>query len=446
MTLVAGSLQALQEPDRSGLGQAEFKVEELTIENEYREPRELPAQASANAQADLAALGPVAKGHVDMRGGRWASLLLSEPLVPGKGKGNGLQWANLGRGAPKNEAELAAAAGRAFKDYLEANDHPLRIDLDELPDPGKVAVHHDGAIIQIYMPRVYEGIRVRGSHITATINHGNLTLFGADNWGDINVSTAPGITQSAALKAVQAHVDPYPVDGEWGKSELVLVPVARGRNPKQVTVGQGFDYRLAWVVRPAFDGDQRRFEALVDAETGQLLSFEDTNQYAEAMGGVYPKTNDGVGEDGTEQPGWPMPWMQVGTAVTDTGGNYNLTGSQTATFFGPYVNMADNCGTDSLTQSGGIDWGTSGGTDCTTPGFGGAGNTHASRSGFYELNRIKEMARSHLPTNTWLQGRLTANMNINDTCNAFWNGSTVNFYRSGGGCANTGEIAAVLLS
>src|SRR5690606_10591918 len=29
------------------------------------------------------------------------------------------------------------------------------------------------------------------------------------------------------------------------------------------------------------------------------------------------------------------------------------------------------------------------------------------------------------------------------TCNAFWNGSTVNFYREGGGCANTGEIAAV---
>ena len=36
-------------------------------------------------------------------------------------------------------------------------------------------------------------------------------------------------------------------------------------------------------------------------------------------------------------------------------------------------------------------------------------------------------------------------MNINSTCNAFWNGTTVNFYRSGGGCSNTGEIAAVFL-
>ena len=34
-------------------------------------------------------------------------------------------------------------------------------------------------------------------------------------------------------------------------------------------------------------------------------------------------------------------------------------------------------------------------------------------------------------------------MNINQTCNAFWGGGTVNFYRSGGGCFNTGEIAGV---
>ena len=35
-----------------------------------------------------------------------------------------------------------------------------------------------------------------------------------------------------------------------------------------------------------------------------------------------------------------------------------------------------------------------------TPGVGGAGNTHASRTGFYELNQLKEMARGQLPTNT----------------------------------------------
>jgi hypothetical protein len=40
-------------------------------------------------------------------------------------------------------------------------------------------------------------------------------------------------------------------------------------------------------------------------------------------------------------------------------------------------------------------------------------------------------------------GKLTANVNINSSCNAFWNGG-INFYRSGGSCANTGELSAVL--
>ena len=87
---------------------------------------------------------------------------------------------------------------------------------------------------------------------------------------------------------------------------------------------------------------------------------------------------------------------------------------------------------------------TSGGTDCTTPGTGGGGNTHASRTQFYHLNRAKEVGRGWL-NRPWLNEQLTANVNIADTCNAYWNGSTVNFFRSGGGCGNTGEIAAVSL-
>jgi hypothetical protein len=47
-----------------------------------------------------------------------------------------------------------------------------------------------------------------------------------------------------------------------------------------------------------------------------------------------------------------------------------------------------------------------------------------------------------LPSNTWLQGRLIANTNIDNSCNAYWNGS-VNFYRKGGNCGNTGEIAGI---
>ncbi len=109
--------------------------------------------------------------------------------------------------------------------------------------------------------------------------------------------------------------------------------------------------------------------------------------------------------------------------------------------------MSDNCGSISLanTTDGNLAFGASAGTDCVTPGVGGAGNTHASRSGFYHLTRINQKARTFFPSNTWLQGKVTANMNIVATCNASWNGTSLNFYRSGGGCSNTGEIAAVFL-
>ncbi len=36
-------------------------------------------------------------------------------------------------------------------------------------------------------------------------------------------------------------------------------------------------------------------------------------------------------------------------------------------------------------------------------------------------------------------------MNLNQTCNAYWDGSAVNFFKSGGGCSNTGELPTVFL-
>jgi hypothetical protein len=61
------------------------------------------------------------------------------------------------------------------------------------------------------------------------------------------------------------------------------------------------------------------------------------------------------------------------------------------------------------------------------------------------MNKLIDEARGCLASYTWLQYTLTSNMNLNLTCNAFYQPAdgTVNFYRSGGGCRNTGEIAAV---
>jgi hypothetical protein len=450
LTLVAaGQISAVEVPEWTGVGEKEFRHSDLDFGTAFKVPAELPEQAALRAAADLAALGvPAERGRLDIRSGRWASITPARPLVPGKGVGNGLTWEDLGRPAPASDAELRGAAGQAFRGYLQNNSTPLRIDVGELAGPGHVSAHREGTVVQIHVPRVFNGLPVRGSYLSAVINHGNLVLFGSNNWGDIQVSTEPGIFADEALVVVQAHVEPFTITGAWGKRELMVVPMARDDDVKRIPVGQGYNHRLAWVIRPSFEADLGRYEALVDAHSGQLLSFEDTNRYAEVKGGVYPVSNDGIAPDGVEQPGWPMPFDNIsttaGTVTSDSGGNFTAaSGSRTSNLSGQYVRINDNCGAISLTTTGDIDFGTSGGDDCVTPGFGGAGNTHASRTGFHELNRIIEMGRSHLPSNSWLQQQLTSNMNINLTCNAFWGGGTVNFYRSGGGCFNTGEIAGV---
>lgn len=139
----------------------------------------------------------------------------------------------------------------------------------------------------------------------------------------------------------------------------------KGADDDTASFGDGYTYSLVWKICPIFVGQQQEImEGFVDAHTSQVYSFVDKVDYFNAVGSVYPTTNDGQAPDGVVQEDWPMPFMEVGNEVTTTGGNYFNSGVQTARFYGPYVNMADNCGTDSLSGDGGIDWQTSGGTDC----------------------------------------------------------------------------------
>jgi hypothetical protein len=123
----------------------------------------------------------------------------------------------------------------------------------------------------------------------------------------------------------------------------------------------------------------------------------------------------------------------------------DATGSITTTLSGQFVNISDSCGSVNNSGSGGIDLGGANGDHDCTNGGGSSGNTASSRSAFYELNKLIEMGRGWLPNNNWLNQTITANVNLNSTCNAFYSSfsGTINFYRSGGGCRNTGEIAGV---
>jgi hypothetical protein len=450
LALVAAvtTIAAAAVPDASPLEPKAFRHPALRVPALERPVAELEALAPS-LRSELAGLGAALDlGFLDWRADRWGTLVLSVPLLPGSGTGNDLDW---GGPKPRDGAELQQRAWEAVRGYLQAHQEQLRVDLAQLP-AARVGIFDAGNLIQVHAARVVRGIPVRESGVSAVLSHGNLVLLGLERWGDVDAPTAPVLAAGDARARVAEHLQPFRVASYREQEQLEIVALARGEDASTVVRGHGYDYRLAWVSKPDVPGDAGSWEALVDATSGELLAFEDKNQYAvrRVVGGVYPGANDQVPPDGVEQPGWPMPFTNVAgsgpTLFTSSGGivpGCVDTQAQT-TLAGQYVRILDVCGPINEASTNDIDLGVSGGTDCTVPPGHSAGDTHASRTSFYELNRIKEQGRGYLPGNAWLGAQLTINVNMIPDCLVFWNGSTLNFYRSSGPCKNTGENPSLL--
>jgi Zn-dependent metalloprotease len=373
------------------------------------------------------------------------------PLLPGRG--NKLALADLKlahEGGPRVadvEAKLRAFLGE-FPELLNVSGFDLRLDARSTVNAGD-----DKQLWSVEFQQFHRGVPVEGAKVYFRINNGNIVQLGADRVAEVRTGAKPKIDRAAALAAV-VHALGFQVDEIkeiLNPGTLSFVPaLTAGEQPAQKyegAAGGGYRHLLVWEVKFRRAGDPVTWQAKVDARNGQILSIVDANDYvaAQVSGGIYPVTNS------DPEVVRPLPFTNVTNStakVTDAAGNYDYSGgTATATLNGKYIKMVDTCGAISLADSatGNIAFGSSAGTDCTTPGSGGAGNTHASRTGYYHLTNINRKAAGFLPGNAWLNGTVTANMNVNSTCNAFWDGSTVNFYRSGGGCSNTGEIAAVFL-
>jgi Zn-dependent metalloprotease len=381
-------------------------------------------------------------------------------MIPGNGYGNTLKLADLSNrlGRPVNNV-TAKVVAELIRGFLKENKATFRIDLSQLGKIQAVRVADD--LWHINIPQVVRGVAVRDGRVAATINHGNLVTIGTEGWGNVKISTIPKITAAQALDIGFKYAGgKQSNDLMWRDAQLELMPVAPAKFQSGEAfvgpVGEGLSHRLVWTFGFERAPELARWEVIVDAHSGEILALQDKNQYVnkKITGGVYPITSTGICPSaefcGVMQSDYPMPWANTGLAApnnfTNGAGVYNYTsGTVTTTLIGRYVRISDACGAISQSSTTGdiLMGGTNNQHDCTVPAGTSAGNTAASRSAFYEVNKIAELARGWLPTNTWLQNQLTANVNINQTCNGFWNGSTINFYRSGGGCRNTGELAGV---
>jgi hypothetical protein len=364
------------------------------------------------------------------------------------GRGNSLTNANISSVLAGRTKPDMAVLDTIARNYMKNVAGLMGIDPATLVlNPGRSG-QPAGHVWFVDYDLVLGGMTVEGARVVFRVNNGNLIQFGTENIPVVGTAVPSGkLSQSQALAAVSKFVGGFSVSDSFrdnGSQHLLPANIPNNGFADGFKFGAGRGLVKVWQFIFHRDGVMGTWRVRVDATTGEVLELSDVNEYAQVSGGTYlnsPTTGAEVVR--------PTPFANVSSGgFSNSGGVYNFTsGTVTSTMSGQFVKITDTCGAISQASdaSGNIAFGTSTGTDCVTPGHGGAGNTHASREQFYQVNRIKEVVKGWLPANTWLNTVLTVNVNLNQTCNAYWNGSTLNFFKSGGGCANTGEIAGVSL-
>lgn len=186
---------------------------------------------------------------------------------------------------------------------------------------------------------------------------------------------------------------------------------------------------------------------LVDAADGSVLYSESLIYHADVTGTVTGKATQGFGAEmcaGEVATGLPYVELtsSAGTHTTDVNGNFTIPWPNptslavTSTIDGTYFFCASATGGDlSLTT----DIPSGGSTTFVHNDANNIEDQRAQVNAYLHANIVRDYVLSAAPSYPTIstQSDFPVNVNLNSTCNAFYEASTINFYHSGGGCPNT---------
>jgi hypothetical protein len=293
-------------------------------------------------------------------------------------------------------------------------------------DPGELFVSHatelDGLTV-ITVRQSYLGVPIERAFLSFTFRDGSLALVRNEllvpSIDPPKIEHPAAVAEALALEEASSYAESALVGSE-------LVFWAPG--------DRGDELRLAWKVRTRSQRPRSELDFFIDAETLAVLAADDRVRYADGEGRVRILV-DPVTPDDPEVP-FSTPFVDAGALATDGDGETRQNGAVSLTYDGPYVRVSDQSGTPIETFE--LDFTGPYRTYDHTPQY------LSQADPFVHLNVMKKFARTITPELAWLEARLTVNVNINDNCNAFWDGQTVNFFVAGNGCNNTGRIASIV--
>ena len=205
---------------------------------------------------------------------------------------------------------------------------------------------------------------------------------------------------------------------------------------------------LAWKVRVGneTEGEEPKASMYSISAQGALRVIRSDNEihFFDVGGNVKSLVTTGELPDlpGNPPVALPAGYMRItsaaGTVFSNADGNFNFPGvtgplNVTFTYNGTFNNVDnDNGGEYSKTVS--LATGTGNSVFLNQPA---SAQITSQATPFNAINQMRDWTRGINPTDSMADFVANANVNINSTCNAFFNGSSTNYYLAGGGCAAT---------
>lgn len=295
----------------------------------------------------------------------------------------------------------------------------------------------------VHFSQRHQGLKILESKLTVKLtNDGRVIMFGTDIFSDIQLDLNSSIGNGGAINYAQTGITESVVS-VVANPELFILPVPENK---------AYVYKLVHMVNVhTIDNDLVPSDmlTLVDAHTGEILYRQNRVMHFDhkhkpptgidvATQGVAYPTNSYNGSATLTMPNMDFtiassPFITDAAGVISTG----VPGPQPATFFlrGAWCNVRVNNVTPSFNTTL-ID-----GTNVVDFTAG----TIQDRSAFYHVNVVHDHCKQVLPAFTGMDFMLPTNVDLTTgNCNAFYNGTSINFYALANGCTSFATVADVV--
>ena len=285
----------------------------------------------------------------------------------------------------------------------------------------------------------YNDIEVINSKVYAKLSLNNkLIAFGLDIFNDINIDINPIVSENTAITAAQQQID-QPITDVSVQEKLMILPIPNMEK---------YEFHLVYVVRfkTRIDVGPAHYTCYVDAKDATLLMRKNEVMYEAPPSGTAVVSGD-IYTDGPFNPATNEKFKYLKAIDQNTLTNYytdnngevvlpmNLGSQVRYKLEGLYSDVQTNGNTpeiyDNLSPSNAIL-------------FDNSNSTIQERTAYWAVNEVHDHLKNVFPSFTGLDSPMETNIDEAGSCNAFFNGNSINFYAEGNGCQATAKIPDVV--